>query len=249
VRTRMWIIGASAAAVIAGVSAAAAVSAGPANTPGGALPVEKTIELANHPGEEFAPPPANAAPKLTVQQALDAYTGSSNFQVPDGVSVALGLLTRPIGRTAARAVRMAIPSSMASPTTCISDSPTASCATFAQPGQRCRTGSASNSCSLMRTPARTSDKSARRPTGPTAHQPADRTSPSQRATRADPHGRLTAGTRLTTWHARLRAGFGTKQPDNGSLGLALQRRVGCASTARSAGSREELAGQRHGHRD
>jgi hypothetical protein len=32
-----------------------------------------------------------------VQQALDAYTGQSNFQVPDGVSVALGMLTRPIG--------------------------------------------------------------------------------------------------------------------------------------------------------
>jgi hypothetical protein len=90
-------IGASAAAVIAGASAAAAVSAGPANTPGGALPVQKTIELANHPGEEFAPPPTGAAPKLTVQQAVDAYTGSTNFHVPDGVSVALGLLTRPIG--------------------------------------------------------------------------------------------------------------------------------------------------------
>jgi hypothetical protein len=59
--------------------------------------VQKTIGLAYHPGEEFAPPPADAAPELTVQQALDAYTGTTNFQVPDGVSVALGLLTRPIG--------------------------------------------------------------------------------------------------------------------------------------------------------
>jgi len=59
--------------------------------------VQKTIELANHAGHEFAAPPADAAPKLTVQQAVDTYTGQSNFQVPDGVSVALGLLTRPIG--------------------------------------------------------------------------------------------------------------------------------------------------------
>ncbi len=95
-RPKEWIIMASGAGVIAAGSAAAAVSAGAANTPG-APPVQKTTELANNPGEEFAPPPADAAPKLTVQQALDAYTGSSNFQVPDGVSVALGLLTRPIG--------------------------------------------------------------------------------------------------------------------------------------------------------
>jgi hypothetical protein len=40
-------------------------------------PVQKTIELANNPGEEFAPPSANAAPKLTVQQPLDAYAGFS----------------------------------------------------------------------------------------------------------------------------------------------------------------------------
>src|SRR6266568_1059177 len=97
-RFGIWIIiSASAAAVIAGVSAAAAVSAGAASTPGGATPVQKTIEVANNPGEEVAPPPADAAPKLTGQQALDAYTGKSNFQVPDGVSVALGRLTRPIG--------------------------------------------------------------------------------------------------------------------------------------------------------
>jgi hypothetical protein len=44
--------------------------------------VQKTIELANHPGHEFAPPPGDAAPKLTVQRALGAYTGQNNFQVP-----------------------------------------------------------------------------------------------------------------------------------------------------------------------
>ncbi len=95
-RPKKWIIMASGAAVIAAGLAAAKVSAGAVNTPG-TTPVRKTIELANNPGEEFAPPPADAAPKLTVQQALDVYTGSSNFQIPDGVSVALGLLTRPIG--------------------------------------------------------------------------------------------------------------------------------------------------------
>jgi hypothetical protein len=96
-RLRKWIImSASAAAVIAGGSADAAVSASGAGS-FGAPPVQKTIELANNPGEEFAPPPADAAPKLTVQQALDAYTGKSNFQVPGGVSVALGLFTLPIG--------------------------------------------------------------------------------------------------------------------------------------------------------
>lgn len=48
----------------------------------GTTPVQRTIELANYRGEEFAPPPADAAPSLTVQQALDVYTGESNFQVP-----------------------------------------------------------------------------------------------------------------------------------------------------------------------
>jgi hypothetical protein len=90
------LVGASAAAVIVGVSAVAAISAGTAGS-SGAPPVQKTVELADNPGEEFAPPPADAAPKLTVQQALDAYTGESNFQLPDGVSVALGLFTLPIG--------------------------------------------------------------------------------------------------------------------------------------------------------
>jgi hypothetical protein len=95
-RLRRWIIGAFAAAVVGGGSAAAAVSAGAAGNPG-APPVQKTIELADNLGEEFAPPPGDAAPKLTAQQALDAYTGKSNFQVPDGVAVALGLFTLPIG--------------------------------------------------------------------------------------------------------------------------------------------------------
>ena len=129
--------------------------------------------FANHPGEEFAAPPANAAPKLTVQQALDAYTCQSNFQVPDGVSVSLGLLTRPIGPDIGPSTGRATPSSTASPTTSISDSPMASCATFAQPAQHCRTGRDSNGCSLMRTPASTSEESPRRPTGraapPTSH--------------------------------------------------------------------------------
>ncbi|MGI9004923.1 MAG: hypothetical protein ACR2FU_01760 [Streptosporangiaceae bacterium] len=95
-RLRKWIyVTASAAVVAAGVSAWS-ISATASNSPG-TTPVQKTIELADNPGETFAPPPADAAPKLTEQQALDAYTGSSNFQVPDGVAVALGLFTLPIG--------------------------------------------------------------------------------------------------------------------------------------------------------
>jgi hypothetical protein len=95
-RLRKWIYVAAAAAIVAAGVSAWAVTATASSTPGTA-PVQKTIELADNPGEEFAPPPADAAPKLTAQQALDAYTGKSNFQVPDGVSVALGLFTLPIG--------------------------------------------------------------------------------------------------------------------------------------------------------
>lgn len=135
--------------------------------------VQKTIELANHPGEEFAAPPADAAPKLTVQQALDAYTGQSNFQVPDGVSVSLGLLTRPIGPDIGPSTRKgdAVINGIAY------DIYQRLAYGFMRdfrpvpPGRRCRTGRASNGCSLMRTPASTSEESPRRPTGRAAPPP------------------------------------------------------------------------------
>ncbi len=95
-RLNRWVFWASAAAVIVGGSATALASAGAASTPD-ATPVQTTIELDATPGVTFAPPPADAAPKLTVQQAVDVAAGKTGYQLPEGVSVALGLFTLPIG--------------------------------------------------------------------------------------------------------------------------------------------------------
>lgn len=66
-----------------------------------APPVTSTITVDNsNPPETFAPPPADAAPALTAQQAADAYVeklGHSPVDIPSGVSVSLGSLTIPVG--------------------------------------------------------------------------------------------------------------------------------------------------------
>ncbi len=63
--------------------------------------VRTTITLDPHYGATFAPPPANAAPALTAQQAwaqfIQQASGSSNTAIPSTVTAQLGLFTLPIG--------------------------------------------------------------------------------------------------------------------------------------------------------
>jgi hypothetical protein len=63
--------------------------------------VQTTITIDPHYGATFAPPPANAAPALTAQQAFAQFihqaSGSSNTAIPSTVTVQLGLFTLPIG--------------------------------------------------------------------------------------------------------------------------------------------------------
>lgn len=92
-----------AGAVVSAVAAGAigwVVSAG-ASGNSDAAPVASTITLVNsNPPETFAPPPADAAPALTAQQAANAYLdtlGHSPVDIPSDVSVSLGSLTIPVG--------------------------------------------------------------------------------------------------------------------------------------------------------
>ncbi|MGN6795790.1 MAG: hypothetical protein ACTHJW_25635 [Streptosporangiaceae bacterium] len=63
--------------------------------------VRTTITIDPDYGATFAPPPANAAPALTAQQAwaqfIQQASGSSNTAIPSTVTVHLGLFTLPIG--------------------------------------------------------------------------------------------------------------------------------------------------------
>jgi hypothetical protein len=60
-----------------------------------------TITIDPDYGATFAPPPVNAAPALTAQQAWAQFirqaSGSSNTAIPSTVTVQLGLFTLPIG--------------------------------------------------------------------------------------------------------------------------------------------------------
>jgi len=91
-----------AAGVIAALLAAGGVAAGltassPAGPIGGAAPVQSVIILdPNNHGEVFAPPPADAAPGMTAQEALDAYEGK-HVPIRGYVTVQLGLYTLPVG--------------------------------------------------------------------------------------------------------------------------------------------------------
>lgn len=94
--------------IFAGVAVAVAVAGGvfvacaafrPATTFGntGVAAVTSTIVLEPHlRGEVFAPPPADASPALTAQQAIDKWAGKP-VKIPPGVTVRLGLLTLPVG--------------------------------------------------------------------------------------------------------------------------------------------------------
>jgi hypothetical protein len=87
----------AAALLVAGgvaVSLTASSAAGPI---GGAAPVQSVIILdPNNQGEVFAPPPADAAPAMTAQEAVDAYAGK-HVPIPDYLTVQLGLYTLPVG--------------------------------------------------------------------------------------------------------------------------------------------------------
>jgi hypothetical protein len=61
-----------------------------------ALAVSSTITVDPGIHETFAPPPPDAAPAMTAQEAVDAYEGK-HISIPDYVTVQLGLLTLPVG--------------------------------------------------------------------------------------------------------------------------------------------------------
>jgi hypothetical protein len=63
--------------------------------------VQTTITINPH-GETFAPPPANASPLLTAQQAWAQFiqsstVGSGGTAIPSGTTAQLGLFTLPVG--------------------------------------------------------------------------------------------------------------------------------------------------------
>jgi hypothetical protein len=62
--------------------------------------VTATIKIGSQVGETFAAPPANAAPRLTAQQAYAKYirhNDSSETTIPSNMTVRLGFLTLPVG--------------------------------------------------------------------------------------------------------------------------------------------------------
>ena len=61
-----------------------------------ALAVKTAITLDPGIHETFAPPPANAVPAMTPQEAVDAFEGK-HVPIPDFVTVQLGLFTLPVG--------------------------------------------------------------------------------------------------------------------------------------------------------
>jgi len=85
-----------AAALVAAGLGTWAVTATASNTIGGATPIQTTITLANDSYMTFAPPPPGATPALTVQEADDAHYGH-HVEIPDDVTVQIGLLTVPVG--------------------------------------------------------------------------------------------------------------------------------------------------------
>lgn len=77
-------------------------SAGASAAPAAAFsPVASTITLVGgNPPQSFAPPPEDATPAMTPQQAADAYVvalGHAPVAIPSDVSVYLGSLTIPVG--------------------------------------------------------------------------------------------------------------------------------------------------------
>ena len=61
-----------------------------------ALAVKTTIAVDPGIHETFAPPPADAVPAMTAQEAVDAFAGK-HVPIPDFVTVQLGLFTLPVG--------------------------------------------------------------------------------------------------------------------------------------------------------
>ena len=98
-RRRTYVFAAAALALAGGgfgVWAAAGLGAAPRHT--GAAAVTSVIILdPGIKGEVFAPPPPDAAPKLTARQAIDVYAGKRIKKLLPGVTVQLGLFTLPVG--------------------------------------------------------------------------------------------------------------------------------------------------------
>ena len=96
-RRRNYIFGAAVLALAGGGFAVwAATSVAPGNPD--TARVTSVIHLEPHlRGEIFAPPPSDAAPRLTAQQAIDTYAHKTHFKLPGNVTVQLGLFTLPIG--------------------------------------------------------------------------------------------------------------------------------------------------------
>src|SRR5215472_17240253 len=99
-RRNLAIVGAIGLAALGGGLFAAQTSSRPAvaNT---ISSVSNTIKI-NANGETFAPPPANAAPALTAQQAWAQFiqsstVGSGGNAIPSGTTVQLGLFTFAVG--------------------------------------------------------------------------------------------------------------------------------------------------------
>jgi hypothetical protein len=98
------IVGAIGLAALAGGLFAAQTSSRPAQATT-ISSVSNTITINATYGETFAPPPANAAPALTAQQAWAQFiqtstVGSGGTAIPSGTTAQLGLFTLPVGPAA-----------------------------------------------------------------------------------------------------------------------------------------------------
>ncbi len=97
---KLIIIGAATVALGAGGATLAVTASAGGSADGTAVTSTITLTGGDYPFT-FAPPPGNAAPQLTPQEAAARYaevlTGKSGFQIPDDVTVQLGLYTQPVG--------------------------------------------------------------------------------------------------------------------------------------------------------
>jgi hypothetical protein len=93
------IVGALGAAALAGGLSAALAGSNHAGATR-ATPVSATITVSPGLNETFAPPPADAAPAMTAEQAWanwETNAGATNTSIPSNTTVQLGLFTLPVG--------------------------------------------------------------------------------------------------------------------------------------------------------
>jgi len=101
-RLRTYILVAAGSAVLVAGVATWALIGSASGKAGGAEIVTSTIQLANNPGQTFAPPPPGVSPALTAQQALDLFSHKPGMKIPSRVRVQLGLYTRWVGPNCGR---------------------------------------------------------------------------------------------------------------------------------------------------